>query len=106
MRFSKYGPMHPAEAALVLLFGATTYSAWLTHIVDYVGDRLWGFLVAGAILFSVGMSTGVQGMAERLVITAARQCSLRCSACGARDVRHTMIRLCEPGVPSAEGVAA
>jgi hypothetical protein len=59
MRFSKYGPMHPAEAALVLLFGATTYSAWLTHIVDCAGDRLWGFLVAGAILFPVGIVHGV-----------------------------------------------
>jgi hypothetical protein len=34
-------PIHPAEAALVLLFGATTYSAWLTHIVDCAEDRLW-----------------------------------------------------------------
>lgn len=29
--------------------------------------------------------------------------SLRCSACGARDVRHTMIRLCEPGCPRQRG---
>jgi hypothetical protein len=42
MRFREYGPMHPAQAALLLLFGATTYSAWLTHIVDCAGDRLWG----------------------------------------------------------------
>lgn len=25
--------------------------------------------------------------------------SLRCTACGARDVRHSMLRLCDPGCP-------
>ena len=29
--------------------------------------------------------------------------SLRCSDCGARDVRHAMIRLCEPGCPRQRG---
>lgn len=29
--------------------------------------------------------------------------SLRCTECGARDVRHTMVRLCEPGCPRQRG---
>ena len=44
------GPLPPA--------GATCYSAWLTHIVDCAGDRLWGFLVAGAVVFPVGIVHG------------------------------------------------
>lgn len=36
----------------------TSYSAWLTHIVDCAGDRLWGFLVGGAIVFPVGIVHG------------------------------------------------
>ena len=31
--------------------------------------------------------------------------SLRCTECGARDVRHTMIRLCELGCPRQRGKA-
>lgn len=58
MRFREYGPMHPAEAAVSLLLLATIYSAWLTHIVDCAGDRLWGFLVAGAIFFPIGIVHG------------------------------------------------
>jgi hypothetical protein len=58
MRFREYGPMHPGEAAVCLLLGATTYSAWLTHIVNCAGDKLWGFLVAGAIVFPVGIVHG------------------------------------------------
>jgi hypothetical protein len=58
MQFHTYGPMRPAEAAFCLLLGATCYSAWLTHIVDYAGDRLWGFLVTGAIVFPVGIVHG------------------------------------------------
>ena len=53
-----YGPMHPVEAIVCLLIALTSYSAWLTHIVDCAGDRLWGFLVAGAIVFPVGIVHG------------------------------------------------
>jgi hypothetical protein len=59
MRLQEYGPMHPAEAAVCLLLGMTIYSAWLTHIVDCAGDGLWGFLVAGAIFFPVGVVHGI-----------------------------------------------
>jgi len=58
MRFRSYGPMHPAEAGLSLLFLMTIYSAWLTHIVSSAEDHLWGFLIAGAIFFPVGIFHG------------------------------------------------
>ena len=58
MQFHDYGPMHPTEAAVCLLLALTSYSAWLTHIVDCAGDRLWGFLVGGAIVFPVGIVHG------------------------------------------------
>jgi hypothetical protein len=59
MKFRSYGPMHPAEAGMCLLFLMTTYSAWLTHIVSSAEDGLWAFLVAGAILFPVGIFHGI-----------------------------------------------
>ena len=58
MGFREYGPMSPLEAAACLLLGATTYSAWLTHIVDCANDGLWGFLIAGAIVFPIGIVHG------------------------------------------------
>jgi len=51
--------MHPAEAAACLLFLMTIYSAWLTHIVSAAEDGLWAFLVAGAILFPIGIFHGI-----------------------------------------------
>ncbi len=29
--------------------------------------------------------------------------SLRCTSCGENDVRHTMVRLCDPGCPRQRG---
>jgi hypothetical protein len=59
MRYRNYGPMHPAEAGGSLLFLLTIYCAWLTHIVNCAEDRLWGFLVTGAIVFPVGILHGL-----------------------------------------------
>lgn len=59
MRVGSYGLMHPAEMGACLLFFLTGYSAWLTHIVTCAEDRLWGFLVAGAIFFPVGIFHGI-----------------------------------------------
>ena len=50
--------MRPAEAAFCLLLGATCYAAWLTHIVDCAGDRRGDLLVAGAVVFPVGIVHG------------------------------------------------
>jgi hypothetical protein len=59
MRVGSYGVMHPAEFGACALFVLTGYSAWLTHIVSCAEDKLWGFLVTGAILFPVGVFHGI-----------------------------------------------
>ena len=33
--------------------------AWLTHIIVCLGSGLWGFLIAGAIFFPVGIIHGI-----------------------------------------------
>lgn len=34
-------------------------TAWLTHVITCLGDGLWGFLVAGALLFPIGIVHGI-----------------------------------------------
>jgi hypothetical protein len=58
-RFRGYGPMHPMEALACLAVGTVSYSAWLTHIVDCAGDKVWVFLVFGALVFPVGIVHGL-----------------------------------------------
>jgi hypothetical protein len=41
----------------VLIFA--TVAAWLTHIFTCLADGLWGFLIAGAILFPIGILHGL-----------------------------------------------
>ena len=40
------------------LIGLTVFFAWLTHIFTCFAQGLWGFLVAGAILFPIGILHG------------------------------------------------
>ena len=42
---------------VVLIFA--TVAAWLTHIFTCFADGLWGFLIAGAILFPIGILHGL-----------------------------------------------
>src|SRR5690349_9286250 len=35
------------------------FAAWLTHVVTCLADGLWGFLIAGAIVFPIGIIHGV-----------------------------------------------
>jgi sorbitol-specific phosphotransferase system component IIBC len=37
----------------------TLVGAWLTHVVTCLADGLWGFLIAGALLFPIGMIHGI-----------------------------------------------
>ena len=41
------------------LFGVTMIAAWFTHVLTCLADGLWGFLIAGAIVFPVAMVHGV-----------------------------------------------
>jgi hypothetical protein len=38
---------------------ATFFGAWLTHIVTCLSDGSWGYLIAGAIFFPIGIIHGV-----------------------------------------------
>jgi hypothetical protein len=37
----------------------TCAAAWLTHVVTCLSDGLWGFLIAGALVFPIGIIHGV-----------------------------------------------
>jgi hypothetical protein len=37
---------------------ATMLGAWITHIVTCLGDGSWGYLIAGAIFFPIGIIHG------------------------------------------------
>lgn len=43
-------------ATAVLLFST---AAWLNHIVATYSEQLWAFMIAGAIIFPVGVSHGI-----------------------------------------------
>lgn len=38
---------------------AIVVSAWLTHVVTCLSHAFWGFLIAGAIFFPVGIIHGI-----------------------------------------------
>lgn len=40
-------------------FVSVFVAAWLTHIITCFSDGLWGFLVAGAIFFPIGIFHGI-----------------------------------------------
>lgn len=40
---------------LMLAFGA----AWLTHVITCIDDDRWGLLIAGGIVFPVGIIHGI-----------------------------------------------
>jgi hypothetical protein len=37
----------------------TLFAAWLTHIFTCFSQGLWGFLIAGAIMFPIGIFHGI-----------------------------------------------
>lgn len=39
--------------------GLTILAAWLTHIVTCLASGAWGFLIAGAIFFPIGIIHGI-----------------------------------------------
>lgn len=49
--------MNPS--VLIWLIGLTSLMAWLTHVFTCFSKGLWGFLVAGAIFFPIGILHGI-----------------------------------------------
>lgn len=41
------------------LFGLAMVAAWLTHVITCLMHAMWGFLIAGALFFPIGMIHGV-----------------------------------------------
>ena len=39
--------------------GAGLFAAWITHIVVCLKAGMWGFLIAGAIFFPIGIIHGI-----------------------------------------------
>lgn len=42
-----------------IAIGVALFAAWLNHIITCFSDGLWGFLIAGAIFFPVGIIHGI-----------------------------------------------
>jgi hypothetical protein len=42
-----------------ILIGITAFVAWLTHVVTCLAAAKWGFLIAGAIFFPIGIIHGI-----------------------------------------------
>lgn len=40
------------------VIGIAALSAWLTHVVTCLSDGSWGYLVAGAVFFPIGIIHG------------------------------------------------
>ena len=38
--------------------GLTVFAAWLTHIIFCLNNSLWGILIAGAVMFPIGIIHG------------------------------------------------
>lgn len=43
---------------LGIAFALACFAGWLTHVVTCLQDSLWGFLIAGALMFPIGIIHG------------------------------------------------
>lgn len=52
--------MNDSFAGLLgIVIGLGSIAAWLTHIITCLADDKWGFLIAGAIMFPIGIIHGI-----------------------------------------------
>lgn len=45
------------EIAIILVIASV--AAWLTHVITCIADDRWGLLIAGGIVFPVGIIHGI-----------------------------------------------
>ena len=45
--------------AVVLFFSGSAFAAWCQHLYTCFNERLWGFLIAGAIFFPIAIVHGI-----------------------------------------------
>jgi hypothetical protein len=43
---------------IIMMIPIIMLASWLTHVIVCIKSSLWGFLIAGAIFFPVGMVHG------------------------------------------------
>lgn len=46
-------------ATICLALMGASFAAWATHVIICIRDSEWGFLIAGAIFFPIGIVHGV-----------------------------------------------
>lgn len=44
---------------LLSVFVITCIASWITHVIVCISEEIWGLLIAGAIVFPVGMIHGI-----------------------------------------------
>jgi hypothetical protein len=44
---------------LLLLIPVVSFAGWVNHIITCFQEELWGFLIAGAIMFPIGIIHGI-----------------------------------------------
>lgn len=42
-----------------ITLGVVSLLAWLTHVITSLGEGWWGFLIAGALFFPIGIIHGI-----------------------------------------------
>jgi ribose/xylose/arabinose/galactoside ABC-type transport system permease subunit len=47
------------SSLIIMALVTISFVAWLTHVVTCLGEAMWGFLIAGAIFFPIGVIHGV-----------------------------------------------
>lgn len=47
------------NGVLVLLVALVGIAGWFTHLITCFSEGLWGFLIAGAIFFPIGIAHGI-----------------------------------------------
>lgn len=47
------------EGSIVILMMITFAAAWLTHVISCIDDDRWGLLIAGGLIFPVGIIHGI-----------------------------------------------
>jgi hypothetical protein len=54
------GDIHEAKVSkfVVASFGLLAFAGWLQHLYTCFNEHLWGFLIAGAIFFPIGVIHG------------------------------------------------
>ncbi len=48
-----------AGICIILCLTVVPVVAWFTHVITCLGTEAWGFLVAGAVFFPIGVVHGV-----------------------------------------------